>query len=272
MAISTLRADRLVTIGSLAVRPVVYRGANGTPFPTSNEPIHGLSVRGVGSKAKSIFHASTNVYGFLDLPAGPMVVSVTDPEKRYLPRTLKVTAPDQSALADALALGAKIPPAVSAPPFVPVFLRPSPESPTRNACTSLFGAARENDGRPIVLAWIRVSTPQGSYTTYTDLRGEYVAILPFLRPVVTIVDPGASEGEGDDVNDIQDTFDAAVTAHRILAPIPAGLDPLAVFPTDFDDLVPGIAAFAAVYETAPFFQTTVPIKVEAHFRLDLLSV
>jgi hypothetical protein len=274
MALSQLRADRLVTLGSLAVRPVLHRGANGAVFPTSNEPIYGLSVRILGSRARALFHPSTNVHGFVDLPPGPdpVLVGVTDPENRFLPRTLRVTVPDQTSLREALALGAQAPPATASPPFVTAHLRPSPSGPARASYTSVYGVAREADGRPIAWAWVRVSTPQGRYVTYTDLRGEYLAILPFLRPVVTVVDEGDLEGDSDDLTEVQSTFSADVSAHRLLAPIPASGDPLTAFPPTFDDLAPEIPGFEEVYEESAFFLTTVPIKVETHHRLDLLPV
>lgn len=278
--VSTRSPDRLVAIGSLAVRPALYRGANGSVFPVSAQPIHGLTValaQGLsGSRSrprKALFHPSTNLHGFVDLPPGPKLIAVTDPENRFLPRTLAATVPDFTALAEALAQGAKTPPAASPPALVTALLRPSPSGPLRDSFASFHGVAREPDGTPIAWAWIQVSTPQGSYTTYSDGRGEYLAILPFLHPIVTVVlDVGDPETDGDDVNDVADTFNADVRAHRLLASVPPSGDPLAVLPPDFDELVPGAPAFDSVYETTAFFHATVPIRVEARQRLDLLSV
>ena len=80
--LAALRPDRLAVVGSLAVRPVVHRGANGIPFPVSSEPIFGLSVFAGPRRTKSVFHSSTNIHGFLDLPTGlTLVATLPSPPK-----------------------------------------------------------------------------------------------------------------------------------------------------------------------------------------------
>lgn len=264
-------ADRRPALGSLALRPVAYRGRNGVgPLAVSAEPIRGLSIRLVGSRAAPLFHASTNVYGFVDLRPDTYRAEVSDPEGRFLPRALRVDVPDRRPLAEALALGATSLPTVPAVPFLTVPLRPSPHARAAEPRAALHGVVRTPAGAPLPLAWIRVSTAQGSCVTYSDARGEYLAPLPFLRPVVALLDSGADlSSDGDDVLGITDTFNVTARAHRLLAPVPAA-SPLDAFPEGFDDLEPGQPAFAAVYDTTSFFETTIAVRVETHVRLDLL--
>ena len=204
--------DRRVSVGSLAVRPTVYMGRDGGgPFPAPSDAISGLSVTLTGRKQRPTFHPITNVYGFIDLPGGPARVEVSDPEGRYLPAALAVNLPDRAPLAAALSRGASVLPAVADPPFVPVPLRPSVRARSREVRAAFFGRVTTPAGAPCPFAWVRATTAQGVYITYADERGEYIAPLPFLRPVVAIVDPHGP-GDGDDDLDLTTTFNVTVRA------------------------------------------------------------
>jgi hypothetical protein len=260
--------DRLVTLGSLAVRPTIYSGRNGGgPFPVSSEPIPGLTVRIPKRKQAPIFHTTTNVYGFLDLAGGPTRVEITDPENRYLPRAISVNVPDRRPLGEALARGATVLPAVLPPPFVEVPLRPSPHVRLRELRAAVFGRVTTPAGVPCPFAWVRATTTKGVHVTYADERGEYFAPLPFLRPIVTILDPHET-GDGDDDLALTVDFSVTVRAYRRRTPPPAG-SPLEGFLLEIDTAVPGDAAFDAVYVPASLYETTTSVKLETHVRLDL---
>lgn len=262
-------ADRRASVGSLAVRPTAYLGHDGGgPFAVSNEPIPGLSVAISGRKTRPLFHRTTNVYGFLDLPGGPVRVEVTDPEGRYLPRALLVDVPDRLPLADALSRGASTLPVVAAPPFVSAPLRPSARARSREPRAAIFGRVTTPAGAACPFAWVRAITAQGAYVTYSDERGEYLAPLPFLRAVVSVADPHLP-GDGDDELDITTTFDVTVQAYRRVAPPPEGR-PLDGFLDEIDVVSPSDPAFAAVYGVGSLFETTTSVKLETHVRLDLL--
>ncbi|XXY52639.1 hypothetical protein WME91_16035 [Sorangium sp. So ce269] len=262
-------AERLASVGSLAVRPTAYLGRNGGgPFATSNEPISGLSFAISGRKERPLFHRTTNVYGFLDLPGGPVRVEVTDPEGRYLPRALLVDVPDRLPLAAALSRGASALPAVTAPPFVAAPLRPSPRARSREPRAAIFGRVTTPAGVPCPFAWVSATTAQGAYVTYADERGEYLAPLPFLRAVVSVADPHLP-GDGDDDLEFTSTFDVTVRAYRRVTPPPQAR-PLEGFLDEIDTVSPMDPAFAAVYGVGSLFETTLAVKLETHVRLDLL--
>ena len=272
MNIVRMRPDRAALVGSLAVRPVLHRGANGAAFPVSIEPIHGLVVTAGRRGTKGIFHPGSNVHGFLELPPGPTLISISDPERRYLPRTISLVVPDTAPSKEALERGGR--PAKIATTIVEVPLRPSAEAPEEVGVTGLFGVARETDGRPIRLAWIRASTAQGSYVTYSDLRGEFVIPLPFLRPVTVVASTGLLPTDGDDLVTITDTFPVTLQAHRPVKAVAANAKIQDVFPPNFDALLPGGPGFDTVYQPASFLPLptrtiTLPIKISTRVRQDL---
>ena len=280
MTVGTARsADRVVALGMLAIRPVVYRGASGgTRLAAPVEPIAGLRIRSTSSRKLPIFHASTNCYGFVDLPAGRHRIHLEDPESRFLMRAIEVVVPDRSALREALERGARVPPVdgggsaplvppvVPAPPFVTVPLRPAPGSIFGDLDTSLWGVLRDAAGNGVPLAWIRVSTPQGDFVTCSDARGEYLATLPFLRPIVTTLDIDPEQPV------IQTVLAVAIEAYPLLNPPARGADPLAIFPASFDDLDPLIRGFEAIYHVGARITRTTNVTVGARVRLDLQPV
>ncbi|WP_437656644.1 hypothetical protein [Sorangium sp. So ce1182] len=244
-------SERLVALGSLAVRPVAYGGENGAgPLPPPSEPIDGLLVSAAEARRPALLRATTNVYGFVDLAPGLQRVLVVDPRGRFLPRAIAVDVPDRRPLADALARGAATLPAVADPPLALAWLRPAPG---KQRSSGVHGVVRGPSGAPLALAWIRVDTPEGRFVTYSDHRGEYVAPLPFVRR------PAADDA------DVQ----INVRVHRLLAEVPASADALEVFPASFDGLAPEIAGFDAVYEQAALVNKAVQFEVGKPVRLDL---
>jgi hypothetical protein len=260
------RADRLVSLGSLAVRPVVYRGTVGDqPLTMSSDPIEGLRVRSTTSQRTPLFHVSTNLYGFVDLAPGLHRVHVVDPEQRFLPRAVAAIAPDRSLLGDALARGARTLPVVDDPPLVSAKLRPSPSSLMGGAEAALHGVILDVDGEGAPFAWIRAQTLLGEYVTYSDARGEYVVPLPFLHPVI-VTDPSDPTQSKH-----QTTFPVTLEVYPLLAALAsvvASGDPLDVFPADFDDLAPGSPRFGEVYDPTKLFSMSTNATVGARARLD----
>lgn len=260
--------DRRVTVGSFAVRPTAYQGRQPSgPFAVPSEPVTGLVVRAQGARQTPSFHPSTHVYGFVDLPGGSTRVEITDPEDRYLPRALVVDVPDRSPLAQALARGAVSLPAVLPPPFVEAPLRPSPRARSRELRAAVFGRVTTPAGEPCPFAWVRATTTIGTYVTYADERGDYLAPLPFLRPIVAIVN-AHDPGDGDDELALTTEFTVTMRAYRRISPPPAG-SPLEGFLTEIDTASPGDAAFDAVYLVASLYEAGTSVKLETHVRLDL---
>jgi len=260
-ALRSASSDRFPVLGSVALRPVRYGGTKGgIPFPLPTEPIAGLVCRSAASPQVALFHLTTNCYGLLDLAPGPHRLLVSDPRGRYLPRATAATLPDREPLRQALARGASSPPIVPPPPLLTVPLRPVPGSPLRGAETAFWGRVLGGDGRPLPLAWIRVTTAQGVYITHSDMAGDYLAPLPFLAPQL----PG---GDDDDVPVVE--FPATVRVHALKASPAPGSAPLDVLPADFDALVPGTPDFEAVYAAVPVTEADHDITVGTQPRLDL---
>ncbi len=246
--------DRRVSLGSLALRPILYRGASSAgPLASPERPIEGLVVRATTSRRPPIFHLSTNLYGFLDLAPATYRIHLTDPAAAYLPRAYSIFVPDRRQLGVALAAGTP-PPAVPQPPLGAVPMRPALLAPI-SAHTALWGVvATPSPGRaPLPFAWIRATTAQGAYVTYSDLRGQY------LIPLDTISGVG--------------TFPVQVDAYALVLPPASGAaEPLSAFPaspTDFDDLIPGSADFIAVYGTSTIYSQSKNITIGTQVRLDL---
>jgi hypothetical protein len=254
--------DRLVALGSLAVRPLVYCGAGKDgPFPPPQEPIEGLSVRSTSARRDARIHTTTNLYGFVNLKPGPHRVHIVDPRGRFLPRAIAVNVPDYASLRDALERRAQTLPAVAPPPIEVAWLRRAPGTPTT---TGLFGVVRDATGASVPFAWIRVekvlafddaADGEGRFVTYADQRGEYVVPLSFVR-----------RPSGDD----SAPASIKVRVHRPLGPAPAGDGALAAFPVSFDDLAPEKPGFDSVYEPiALVADKAVDFEVGTSMRLDL---
>jgi hypothetical protein len=250
-------AYRLVSLGSLAVRPVAYLGAGASgPFEPPVGPIEGLTLRSTSDRRAPVLHVATDCYGFVDLVPGAHRVHLSDARGRFLPRAITAVVPDRRPLGAAIARGAAVLPSVPAPPLVRAWLRPAPGQAVLG--TALLGTVRSATGEALPFAWIRVEAAQGRFVTYSDARGEYLAPLAFLRPVVA---------PGDDVG--SPIVPAQVSAYpRSAPPSPADRDEITSFPADFDDLVPGTASFVAVYGAA-VFDASVDIIVGITARLDL---
>lgn len=257
--------DRRVALGALAVRPVLYRGVNGaSPFGSPEQPIMDLLVQSTSSVLSPTFHPATHVYGFVDLLPVPAEhrIQITDPLRRYLPRAVTAQVPDRRPLGAALIAGATDLPTVLDPPTVVALMRPTLRTPITTEETAVWGVTSAQ-GAALPFTWIRATTPQGTYVTYSDVGGEYLVSLSFLRPVLPA-------NAGADTPATQNTFSVQIEAYALLAPpAPGDDDPLASFPADFDDLAPGGARFIALYGATALTTKTLNIQVGTQVRLDL---
>lgn len=263
------RGDVLVSLGVAAVRPVAYRGARGTtPFGPTQAPIAGLKLRLVTApRALPLFHAASNCYGYLDVRPGTYRLEIDDPLGRFLPRAAELLVPDRRPLAAALEREARTVPAVPAPAFSLVAMRPAPGSADVESGTAIFGVLTRG-GKPMPMARVHVTTDQGEYVTYSDSNGRYVAPLSFLTPVPV---PLSSSSSGTDPEpeepptEFITTFDSNVEVYPLAA---RGLS-LDDFPAAFDGLAPNDTPFANIYDKNQKKQQRQAIEVGKQQRLDL---
>ena len=101
--------DRISAVGVLAVRIRRYLTTGADP---SLAALPGLRVRVAGQAERPLWHESTGLYGFLNIPSGDARIEIDDPAGRYQPQAISALVPDRSALKAALE-------AAEAPPVVP---------------------------------------------------------------------------------------------------------------------------------------------------------
>lgn len=170
--------DRVAAVGVLAVKVRTYLTDNTDPGLT---PIPGLRVRVTGQDAQPLWHQSTGLYGFLDIPAGETRVEIDDPASRYQPQAITAIVPDRVSLKDALEDG-KTPPAVPAPAYPEVSLRPGPAMALPPGTSAVWGVLKDA-GRPVPGALLSIATVHNgtadSVTALSGPDGSYVLVLPF---------------------------------------------------------------------------------------------
>ena len=220
-----------VTLGAVGLRVVEYVRESAV----SVRPIAGLVVTDESAKYRAAYHVTTGVYGFLDLPSGPLIVHIRDPRGRYLPRRIRVEVPDRSEIRRRLLLG-ETTLSEPEPLFSEVALRPSIGIPRATAQAALWGVVSE-DGVPLPYARVEVTHEDNGVLTYADAGGVYVAPLRWPWAVVSldVPDPEGGNGEEPDILDelVENlTLDVRVDALRIE---PQGSDPFESFPTDFEE-------------------------------------
>jgi hypothetical protein len=240
------RVDRSVDLGSVALRVAAYRAEGEAP----GAPIDGLRVVDVARGDRALWHGSTGVYGFLNLPAGPRRFRITDPARRWLEREVEVDVPDREALRAALIAGAA-PPVDPGPTWVDVPMYPTIELAIPSSELVVWGVVSRG-GAPVAGAMVRVdhAPPLGTARAWrgaTDAQGVYVV---WLRGFA-IDDP-----------------DAPVVAHSVRAWGPVA-PAAAVLPADFDALDPALPAFASRFGV-PGAAASPVLPLGARTRVDLV--
>lgn len=170
--------DRIAAVGVLAVKVRRHLTDGTDPGLTS---IQGLRVRVAGQPEQPLWHQSTGLYGFLDIPAGEARIEIDDPTGRYQPQAITATVPDRADLKSALEAG-EAPPAVPAPAYPEVALRPGLTMALPPGTSALWGVLRDA-GRPVPGALLTLATVQGgaadSVTALSGPDGSYLLVLPF---------------------------------------------------------------------------------------------
>ena len=80
--------DRITAIGVLAVKVRRHLTDGADPGLT---PIPNLRVRVAGQPERPLWHQSTGLYGFLDIPPGEARIEIDDPTGRYQPQSITAT-------------------------------------------------------------------------------------------------------------------------------------------------------------------------------------
>jgi hypothetical protein len=170
--------DRISAVGVLAVRIRRYLTDNADP---SLAAIPDLRVRINGQPERPLWHESTGLYGFLNIPPGNARIEIDDPAGRYQPQAVATVVPDRSALKTALE-DAEAPPVVPAPAYPEVDLRPGPAMGLPPGTTALWGVLREGTrALPGVLLNLTTVRNGGADTvsTLSGPDGSYLLLLPF---------------------------------------------------------------------------------------------
>lgn len=239
------RVDRSVDVGSLALRLAAYRAED---EPTV-APIEGLRVTDAARGDRALWHASTGVYGFVNLPPGVRRFRVTDPARRWLDREVEVEVPDREALRAALLAGAP-PPIDAGPAWVDVPMYPGVELPIPSSETVVWGVVSRG-GAPVAGALVRVdhappAGPSRAWRGASDPNGVFVVWLRGFG----IDDP-----------------DAPPVPHQLRAWGPLGAPPEAL-PPDLDALDPALPSFATRFGV-PGAAAAAVLPPGARTRVDL---
>lgn len=253
---ASFASDRLVTVGvlGLRVRQYVCEGILG-------QPVSDLSVRSTRSDESPLYHASTGIYGFLDLKPGQHRIHVVDPVGRFLPLAKDVDVPNREAARTLLMAGLAPPGRLPDTAYPTALARPAVGYPVSGGETVVWGSVREPAGRPVPFARIRIETKfkggDNGVVTYSDLAGVYLARLPGERPDFTLPAPDEVPPEpvpgplvtppadtDDDPTELIVEFERDITVHRLRDEPDETLgssEALRVFPADFDELDPDAA-------------------------------
>lgn len=169
--------DRIAAVGVLALRA---RRHLSDGVPPAAEPIADLRVRVAGHAERPFWHASTGLYGFLDVPPGAARIEIEDPAGRWQAQAIEAIVPDRSALRTALEAGAP-PPAVPAPAYPEAALRPAPAMVLAPGLSAIWGIVRDA-GRPVAGALIAIDTVRAGLadrvTGLSGADGSYLLVLP----------------------------------------------------------------------------------------------
>ena len=215
--------DRVVAIGVLGVRPLLYVGEGVAGRPPV---IEDLRVVAVGAPETPIFHAETGLYGFLRLPSGPRRIEISDPARRFMPWATVVQVPDRAAIRAALERGAPSP-STPRPTLIDLALRRAPSTALPPGLTAVWGVVRETTGKPVPLARISCATAGGGeVVAYSTRDGAYVLVLPAEKPSSLAEPP-------------KFVFPRALRLHapkKGLAAAMAGPSFVGALPADLDDL------------------------------------
>ena len=172
--------DRISAVGVLAVRIRRHLTDAGAPGLTA---IPDLRVRVAGHPERPLWHASTGLYGFLDLPPGDVRIEIEDPSGRHQPQAVTATVPDRSALKEAME-AADAAPVVPPPAYPAVNLRPSLAMGLPPGTSALWGVVREGSrvvpGALLSLTTVRDGAAD-AVTTLSGRDGSYLFVLPFER-------------------------------------------------------------------------------------------
>ncbi len=215
--------DRVVAVGVLGVRPLLYVGegvAGQAPV------IEGLRVVAMGAPETPIFHAETGLYGFMRLPPGPRRIEISDPAQRLMPWATTVQVPDRALIRAALERGGP-PSSTPRPTLVDLVLRRAPATALPPGLTAVWGVVRESTGKPVPLARISCATAGGGeVVAYSARDGAYVLVLPAEKPASLAEPP-------------KFVFPRALRLHApkaALAAAMAGPSFVGAMPADLDDL------------------------------------
>jgi len=170
--------DRVSAVGVLAVRIRRYLTTGADP---SLAALPGLRVRVAGQAERPLWHESTGLYGFLNIPSGDARIEIDDPAGRYQPQAISALVPDRSALKAALE-AAEAPPAVPPPAYPTVDLRPGLAMGLPPATTAVWGVLRDGS-RAVPGALLSLATVRnGAADTVSALSGpdgSFLLVLPF---------------------------------------------------------------------------------------------
>ena len=250
--------EHIVRIAAAGLRCVEYRGHDGAGVPaTLSAPIEGLSLEVAGDTARPSFHPHRSVYGFTELGAGTHIITLRDPLGRFLPRRAEVTVdPQLDAWRASLEAG-------GAPDWsawdlvrtVPLFRRPGAR--LAGTITTVHGTVRDTAGARVPLARVEWQMASGTFETYADEHGDYVALLRDARTVVDAV-------TGRRVP----TIDRNVRAFAPVEPFHEA-SWLHEHPLNFESLRPGTVAFDALWTLIPGVASSATLTAGTVNRFDI---
>lgn len=170
--------DRISAVGVLAVRIRRYLTTGADP---SLAALPGLRVRVAGQAERPLWHESTGLYGFLNIPPGDARIEIDDPAGRYQPQAISALVPDRSALRAALE-AAETPPVVPPPAYPSVDLRLGLAMGLPPATTAVWGVLRDGSravpGALLSLATVRTGVAD-TVSTLSGPDGSFLLVLPF---------------------------------------------------------------------------------------------
>jgi hypothetical protein len=242
-------ADVRVRLGMLAVYPTRYMEEG---VDAGGPSVEGLVVRSHTTGHRALFHPSTGVYGFVDLPPGAHRIDLVDPARRWLDRTLHVTVSARGTLREDLQAGLR-PLVVPAVTSAEVPMRPAVESVDYAGATVLRGWVCDDGGRPVALALVRVELDLSAevppvlrrWSTWTDVQGNFVFVMRDLERIVfePVDESPPEDPEDEPIPDVapaetlppRPSVSLVVSVWRPSATVSRD-DPLEALPVDIDDV------------------------------------
>lgn len=249
-----------IAIAAFAVYPYAYRdethrAAVEAGTAESGAAIPGLQVFVPSRRVQATWHSSTGLYGFTGLFDGPQLLHITDPLRRYVPRTVVIQAPARAPIAEAVRRQAAEPPAAPKPTLLPVPMRPGHRFGWARGETVFRGTVTEiHRGVRVPAPFARVETHRGGRLTHLLHCDETGRFALWLREEVAPL-----TGSPPDVQ-------LSARARRERPPEPG--DPLVVQPGGFDTL--GASDVASLYgPPGPPLTQPVVVGTEAPLTLNL---